>query len=468
MKKNKKIRVALMICLALASLILLASCHLFVDTSPEQPDPQEEPKHPHELTFVEGIAPTCTTKGVEGYYECQECNKLYSDSKGNYEIASPIKVERIDHNLVVVPEKPSTCTEEGETEHLKCSVCDRILELPEKIAHTNITINGKHCCNSTLNDHGVEGLTITYENHEYTISGNNAVITTLGADNVTLNIGDGVTIAPKNGSKAITANNAKLNFVGGEVLINGTVETVDSYLTIDNGAVVTIDGGYLYTKGELTYDLTQEYEYQFRLFVRQGTLNINHDNDGKAVLWSNSIQVGSEKDNAKGYININSGTDSGIRIDDDFVTRWMFANGELNFVGEKADNCAIKLGGNKGKNVDFMPGMKVSVKNYKTAFFAEWLYVYLAFSSDTFTLENVDTAVAANKRLRIYTHQIVQVEYTDEEGNTGLANVILEGGEIIANVNAGESYSDFSFIDFPTAEDYESWSGKKTFVSWVR
>ena len=77
-------------------------------------------------------------------------------------------------------------------------------------------------------------------------------------------------------------------------------------------------------------------------------------------------------------------------------------------------------------------------------------------------------ATAVNKRLRLYTHQIVQVEYTDEEGNTGLANVILEGGEIIANVNAGESYSDFSFIDFPTAEDYESWSGKKTFVSWVR
>ena len=90
MKKPNKIRAALIIGLAIAGLISLASCQFLIDTPEQQDD-----KHPHELTFVEGIASTCTTKGVEAYYECQECDKLFSDSKGLIEITSPKKVERM-------------------------------------------------------------------------------------------------------------------------------------------------------------------------------------------------------------------------------------------------------------------------------------------------------------------------------------------------------------------------------------
>ena len=470
MKFEKILRNTLALSVAVAGVVSLASCQIFGDGS--KPDDGDNSTHTHEIKFVSGMDATCTADGFEDYYECEGCGKLFADENGETEIASPEVIEKVDHTEVVIPAKPSTCTEDGATEGKKCGTCGRILLAPNKIAHKGFLLNGEHICNATLNDHGIAGLTVIFENDEYTISGENAVIESINLDDLTLNVLGGITITPTEAIEAIVAHNATINFIGGETLVNGTIATNESFVNIDNGAIVTVDGGHVYTKGELVLDDSQEFGYKHRLFVRNGTLNINHDNDGAAVLWSNSIQVGSEKENLKGYININSGADSGMRIEDDFATRWMFANGELNFVADEGSAAAaIKLGGNKGKNIDFLNGMKVSVKNYKIAFFAEWLYVYAAFSSDTFSIENVEVAMTANKRLRIYSQEIVQVEYTDAEGKTGLANVRLSGNLIVGNVYAGESYADFTFIDFPTAEDYGSWpvadDVKVEFISWV-
>lgn len=81
--------------------------------------------HTHSLSSVEKKDATCTEAGYESYYKCSDCDKIFSDSKGETEISAPTAIPAA-HKVTAVAQKDSTCTAEGTAAHYKCSECDTL------------------------------------------------------------------------------------------------------------------------------------------------------------------------------------------------------------------------------------------------------------------------------------------------------------------------------------------------------
>jgi hypothetical protein len=84
-------------------------------------------------------------------------------------------------------------------------------------------------------------------------------------------------------------------------------------------------------------------------------------------------------------------------------------------------------------------------------------------------MDNVDyvlnTTSGSTNTVHLYSHVIVQVEYTDAEGKTGLANIKMDG--FVTSCSGGKKSASFDELGYPTVEDYDTWEGGKKFVSWV-
>lgn len=68
-------------------------------------------------------AATCTEGGVDEYWSCVDCNRLYSDKDGNTEIYSIPETEATGHSLTHHEEKTATCTAGGNREYWECTSC---------------------------------------------------------------------------------------------------------------------------------------------------------------------------------------------------------------------------------------------------------------------------------------------------------------------------------------------------------
>ena len=91
------------------------------------------PKIPHQLSKTDRVEPTCAKTGMEAYWTCALCKKLFSDEAAENEIAEPVVIEKLPHTPVTDARVEPTCTEDGLTEGSHCSVCSEVLKAQEKI-----------------------------------------------------------------------------------------------------------------------------------------------------------------------------------------------------------------------------------------------------------------------------------------------------------------------------------------------
>ena len=77
--------------------------------------------HVHELVLVEGQTASCYGPGIEDYWECTGCGRLFADADGLQEIDEPVTHPVLDHSFRDTVTSP-TCTAQGYTEHV-CTVC---------------------------------------------------------------------------------------------------------------------------------------------------------------------------------------------------------------------------------------------------------------------------------------------------------------------------------------------------------
>ena len=80
----------------------------------------------HELTHHAAVAKTCTTAGNIEYWECTECDKYFSDANATSEITNKTSVvvaasHEITHHVAVA----KTCTTAGNIEYWECTECEK-------------------------------------------------------------------------------------------------------------------------------------------------------------------------------------------------------------------------------------------------------------------------------------------------------------------------------------------------------
>ena len=460
----------------------------------------------HNIVVDAAKAPTCTETGLTEGSHCTNCEEAtvpqeeveatghsYDDdndaSCNNCGYVRDIACQHAE--VETLPAVDATCLETGLTEGKKCLVCEDVFvpqeEVPAKghsfvysvedalvyaVADESCAVVVTATCSACEHSEEVSDYTVNTEN---VMLGNASV--SVGETTLPVNVSlkyVGLESTLSEGTFAgITAENATLT-VDGNVTVNGDVTTTASWVTVAENANVTVNGVVKVAGG---FETNEEYEtgFRYRLTV-EGTLNVNSDN--KTALWLNSIRVGSDANGIKGYLNVSSGTGNGIELDANIASRFMFACGEVNFVGSVAggtgSQAAMSLGGNGvAKYIDIFASMKFKVKNHQAAIANLYAYHYIGVAKDSMVLEDTSYAFRGDStsskcKTTIYPTAIVQVEWTDEEtGVTGLANVELKGGKTVSFNKA--SHADCSFIPFGTAEEYTAgtWTGNAKFLSWV-
>lgn len=100
--------------------------------------------HSHSLIYIEAVEPTCETTGNIAYWQCSECEKYFSDSKGKNQINEVNVILR--HTFGDWQElKQATCAQEGELVRY-CSVSDTHYEIKiiPRLSH-QLTITQTGC-----------------------------------------------------------------------------------------------------------------------------------------------------------------------------------------------------------------------------------------------------------------------------------------------------------------------------------
>lgn len=70
---------------------------------------------------------TCETDGNKPYWECTECEAIFSDKQGNNKTTrEDVILPALGHSLKHVPAKAPTCMEDGYEEHWRCEVCGKL------------------------------------------------------------------------------------------------------------------------------------------------------------------------------------------------------------------------------------------------------------------------------------------------------------------------------------------------------
>lgn len=90
--------------------------------------------HTHKLTYNEAKDATCIEDGNVSYYQCDECNKCYSDEAAKTEISSAdIVIPTLGHDVVIDEALAPTYESAGLTEGSHCGVCGEVLKAQEEI-----------------------------------------------------------------------------------------------------------------------------------------------------------------------------------------------------------------------------------------------------------------------------------------------------------------------------------------------
>ena len=81
----------------------------------------------HLLIYNKGKEPSCDEDGIEQYWTCSICGRLFADANGTEELSSPTTVKATGHKPTLIPSVSPTCTQRGLSNGISCSICNETL-----------------------------------------------------------------------------------------------------------------------------------------------------------------------------------------------------------------------------------------------------------------------------------------------------------------------------------------------------
>ena len=202
------------------------------------------------------------------------------------------------------------------------------------------------------------------------INAKGSIITIAGAltANSTIN-SNGCTFNVTSTGSVVTAQSFYNN---GDTTLNVDGYMEATYVYIKSNGYVTVGGELLLTAAKTTTipgaaSANSDYEYGFRpRLLVLGTLTAN------GVINCNSIQVGSEKDNRSGVMNLKHSGNNVVVINKSDV-RIVFAKGEVNLLNTATGKCAFDVGNqNATTNVVIKSGMTFNTNVNYGSIIGEW------------------------------------------------------------------------------------------------
>jgi len=92
----------------------------------ESRDARPTSKTGHSLTKTDEVAASCTKAGTKAYWTCSDCDKMFSDEKGEHEITEPDVIKATGHSLTKTDEVAATCDKDGKKAYWTCSACKKM------------------------------------------------------------------------------------------------------------------------------------------------------------------------------------------------------------------------------------------------------------------------------------------------------------------------------------------------------
>ncbi len=276
---------------------------------------------------------------------------------------------------------------------------------------------------------------------------------------------DGATVT----ASAITVTSKGVfNVTGATTLtVNGTITTTSSRFIVDGVEATVSAQKFTQTKGALVTNEEAEYGFDAALFVRQGALKING-----TVSKIYSLQVGSEKDNTTGTLEIKS-SGNGLEVyqpssGEALAAKYVFAKGAFNLTCGSTSKSGLMLSYNVSTStqtselyfgdVDVVANTMEQFAYARRATSGTWTISEKA----TFSGTNIKTNwLYTPKSTTLTVKAAAQMENVEHEGTTGTANVILSK---VYNYTAATQIAAANLESiFPTTTAYDSYE----FVSWV-
>ena len=349
--------------------------------------------HSKNPQYVTKIDPTFDSDGRIDYYRCTDCNRTFIDKACTVEIADLTlpKLNVVDYSTKTTKESSTVTT-------VFTFISDIVVYSISFESDSCLTVNrgdGDICVSkydvAKLN---TDTVTVTYEEgkgYVYTvangkteylggkgINASGAPITLIGKyeaelsaawsqSNYNLIIGDGDKTAK------ITITNKGIYMYGAYLIVNkgSTLTLVEKTINSESGNSIIVDGtvnaaGITITGGAVEDD---SYEYGFipGLYVRHGVVNLT------GVLKTNSLQVGSEAENARGTLKISSDANNITVASKSAKVRHAFVAGAFTATNTTSSNLtAVYVSTSKGCYIDIGSQMTITLSGKYNNLIGEW------------------------------------------------------------------------------------------------
>ena len=350
---------------------------------------EEIPATGHSVKHFEAVDATFDSEGNFEYYSCLNCGKTFSDDACTVEATAIIlpKLSLTDYTT-------TTAVADSVITTVFTLISDTVEYSVSVVADSYLLINRGSDIYVSEYDYAKlnsDTVTVSYDSvkgYTYIVASgateslvnikvSGASLTLVGEFNITLAAGwvptnGDLLIGDGDNTASVTVTNKGIYMYGGDVIVNkgSTLDIPAKTITCEDGSCLIIDGTLNAAGVTITASLVEDasYEYGFipGLYVRHGVATIT------GQIKTNSIQIGSEAENARGTLDATHSDNNIIVASGTAKIKYVFAAGELKVNNTGSSKTAIYANTTGGAIIDIRSGMTMKFEGGISNMLGTW------------------------------------------------------------------------------------------------